>query len=144
MKRFQFALESILALRLEKEQEAEMALGRAMGEWNRINGQKSRCLRMKEQYKFRPPALDDDLLQQGLFLAGIDQKIQGFDRELERREPELSSLRAAYREARSQREGLDKLREKREEEYRRDAGKQEARSMDDLLNNMDRIKAFRG
>ncbi len=143
MRRFQFRLESLLRLRIDKEEAAEQALARAMGEWNRIQGQKSRQQALKEKYKSFQASSGEELLQKGLFLARLDQEIRTFDLELERREPELSSLRAAYTEARSQREGLQKLKENREAEHRDKAEKFEARLMDDFINNMDRIKAFR-
>ena len=138
MKRFQFTLETILKLRLEEEQEAEMRLGRAMGEWNRINDKKlnrqetrNRCVRVVP---------GTDLIQSGLYIARLDQEILKLQKELDDRERELERLREEYRMARAGREGLDKLKDKRQKEYYDIRSRVEAHSLDDLLNNMNRLK----
>jgi flagellar export protein FliJ len=136
MKRFQFTLESILELRLEEEQEAEMHLGRAMGEWNSLNEKKMKHLAIKK--KQSRSGSSADLLQTGLYLARIDQEIIRFQKDLDSRKDELERLREEYRAARAKREGLDKLKDKRKIEH--NDIRVEAHALDDLLNNMNRLK----
>ncbi len=138
MKRFQFTLETILELRLEEEQEAEMRLGRAMGEWNRINDRKMNRQEIRSRSLRAAPGAD--LVQSGLYIARLDQEIARLQKELEDREGELERLREEYRMARAGREGLDKLKEKRHNEYKEIRNRVEAHSLDDLLNNMNRLK----
>ncbi len=136
MKRFQFTLEQILELRLEEEQEAEVRLGRDMGEWNKLHARREERLDVKKRYA--RGAGSADFLQQGLYLARIDQEIGKLGEQMKSMEPRLEQLRSEYREARAKREGLDKLKEKREEEHRQLRLKAEARSLDDLINTMNR------
>lgn len=136
MKRFQFTLETILELRLEEEQEAEMILGKAMGEWNLLNDKKKQREAIKEKNKISPIGDSQDFLQNGLYLTRIDQEIQKFQEDMDSREEHLEELRDKYREARARREGLDKLKEKRKEEHNEIRKRVEAHSLDDLLNNM--------
>ncbi|QEN07890.1 flagellar export protein FliJ [Oceanispirochaeta crateris] len=138
MKRFQFTLDSILELRLEEEQEAEMHLGRAMGEWNHLNEKKMKCMAIRESQS--PAVRSEDLLQSGLYYARINQEIHGLQKEMDSREGELEHLRENYRVARSKREGLDKLKEKRKKEHSDIQRRAEAHTLDDLLNNMNRLK----
>lgn len=136
MKRFQFTLETILELRLEEEQEAEVILGRAMGEWNLLNDKKMQRLAIKEKNKVSPGAGGQDILQNGLYMARIDQEILQLQRDMDSREDHLEELREKYRAARSRREGLDKLKEKRKAEHNEIRKRAEAHNLDDLLNNM--------
>jgi len=138
MKQFQFTLDAILNLRLEEEQEAEMRLGRAMSEWNRINEKKLNRQETRDRNGRIVPGTD--LIQSGLYMARIDQEILKLQKELDDREEELERLREEYRKARAGREGLDKLKEKRLKEYNDIRRRVEAHSLDDLLNNMNRLK----
>jgi flagellar export protein FliJ len=138
MKRFQFSLETILELRLEEEQEAEINLGKAVGEWNLLNEQKTQRLGIKARSRSAGPVSSADLLQNGLYLARIDSEIADLQSRMDGMEPHLEELRAAYREARAKREGLDKLKEKRRSEYKEAWKRSEAHKLDDLLNNMNK------
>ncbi len=139
MKRFQFSLESILELRLEEEQEAEILLGKAVSEWNLLNEKKMSRMGMKASYRMPAGAAGQDLLQHGLYRARLDQEIGRLQKEMDAREGHLETLRERYREARAKREGLDKLKEKRKAEYEVVRKRAEAHQLDDLLNNMNRI-----
>ncbi len=140
MKRFQFSLDSILELRLEEEQEAEIALGKAVSEWNLLSEKVSKRQGLKKTSRLPAGAVGQDLLQQGLYMARIDQEIGKLQREMSSREGQLESLRERYREARAKREGLDKLKEKRRAEYNEVRKRAEAHELDDLLNNMNSLK----
>lgn len=139
MKRFQFTLETILELRLEEEQEAEMILGKAMGEWNLLNDKKMQRLAIKEKNKISPLPGSRDLLQNGLYMARIDQEIRQLQKDMDSREEHLEELREKYRAARARREGLDKLKEKRKAEHNEIRKRVEAHALDDLLNNMKKL-----
>ena len=138
MKAFQFSLEQILELRLEQEQEAEVRLGRVVSEWNRIGRQKQDCLEKK--MRLAPAAAPEDIRQSSLYCARLDQQIQRYQQEMDRKEPLLEKLREEYRQARAAREGLDKLKEKRKEEHKKRARRKEELFLDDLSQNMTRMK----
>ena len=136
MKRFQYSLETILELRLEEEQEAEIRLGKAVGEWNLLNEKRMQRLAVKEKHRTGPRVSSADLIQNGLYMARIDSEISDLQSRMDGMEETLETLRAAYREARAKREGLDKLKEKRRSEYKELNKRAEAHALDDLLNNM--------
>ncbi len=138
MKAFQFSLEQILELRLEQEQEAEVRLGRLVSEWNRINQNRLECLEKKR--KLAPGKTPEDILQTGLFSSRLDQQIRRYQKEMDQREPLLERLREEYRKARAAREGLEKLKEKRKQEHRKRAQHKENLFLDDLSQNMGRMR----
>ncbi len=138
MKAFQFSLEQILELRLEQEQEAEVRLGRVVSEWNRISRQQQDCVEKKQ--RMAPARTPEDIFQSSLYSARLDQQILRFQQEMDRKEPLLEKLREEYRQARAAREGLDKLKAKRKEEHRKRARKKEELFLDDLSQNMTRMR----
>lgn len=138
MKIFQFSLEQILGLRHEEELEAEVRLGRAVSEWNRLNQDKQD--REGKKKRISPGRSPDDIRQTSLYLSRLDQEIVRFQSQMNQREPELERLREEYRQARAAREGLDKLKEKRRDEYHKKAVHREALALDDLSMSMTRAR----
>lgn len=144
MKTFRFSLEQILELRLEEEQEAELRLGRAMGEWNLMNQRKLDREATKARTVLSPDLSAEDIFQTSLYLTRVDQEIRRIGREMEEKEQVLESLREEYRNARARREGLDKLKEKRRAEHQKKEMRREAQILDDLSNGMIRMNNRNG
>jgi len=144
VKTFRFSLEQILELRLEEEQEAELRLGRAMGEWNLMNQRKLDREATKARTVLSPDLSAEDIFQTSLYLTRVDQEIRRIGREMEEKEQVLESLREEYRNARARREGLDKLKEKRRAEHQKKEMRREAQILDDLSNGMIRMNNRNG
>jgi len=138
VKTFRFSLEQILELRQEEEQEAEVRLGRAVSEWSRFYQDKQD--RQEKKRSIVPGRSPEDIRQTSLYLSRLDQEIVRFQSDMDQREPELERLREEYRRARAAREGLDKLKEKRHDEYHKKAVQREAMALDDLSMSMNRAR----
>ncbi len=129
MKAFHFNLETILELRREEEEEVELRLGKATGERNLLWRKKVE----KEALRLVPSSMESSL-QRGLYGERLFQEIGKLEGEIAQKDKELEALREEYREVRSRREGLDKLKEKRYKEYLKDRKRLETNTTDDLVN----------
>jgi flagellar FliJ protein len=149
MKRFVFDLEKVLDLRKYREQEAKIALGRAVGELAAIENQLKELalLRSRAAGEYLPPSGLDVLAQDGpvqfTFSADYYRNYEYYIRRLDHKKEELLEAaaraqlklekeRAAYLEASRERKVLDKLKEKRAAEYRRLLFAEETKALDDM------------
>jgi flagellar FliJ protein len=149
MKRFVFDLEKILDLRKHREQEAKIALGRAVGELTDIENQIKELafLRSRAAGEYLPPSglavLKQDAPVQVSFSAAYYRNYEFYIRRLEHKKEELleaaaaaqlelEEKRALYLEASRERKVLDKLKEKRAAEYRRVLFTGETKILDDM------------
>jgi flagellar FliJ protein len=137
MRRFQFRLERFLELRRWKEREWELALARVLGE----------CLKLEKRIAEIGAEMGASMFS--VFVAGTRVDIGAMARRelyvqrlaLERerareklveKRKELEKVRARYLEASKERKVLDKLKERRAEEYYERQIDEEFRTIDDL------------
>jgi flagellar protein FliJ len=137
MRRFQFRLERFLELRRWKEREWEIALAKVLGE----------CLLLEKRIGEIAAEIAASMLS--VFVAGgrVDIEamsrrelyVQRLARERERtretlveRRKELEKVRAKYLEAARDRKVLDKLKERRSEEYYEGQIDEDFKTIDDL------------
>ncbi len=137
MRRFQFRLERFLELRRWKEREWEIALAKALGA----------CLLLEKRIDEIGKEVAASMLSG--FVAGIqidvramarrELYLQRLARERERTEAalaearkELEKVRAKYLDAAKERKVLDKLKERRSEEYYAHQLDEEYKSIDDM------------
>jgi flagellar FliJ protein len=156
MKRFAFDLEKVLDLRKYREQEAKIALGRAIGELSAIENQIKELALLRSRAAgeyFAGPAelpgpggISDSLGQTPdgpASSAAYYRNYEFYIQRLERRKEELLEAaagaqlkveeeRAAYLEASRERKVLDKLKDKRAAEYRRVLFAGETKTLDDI------------
>ncbi|MDR2747429.1 MAG: flagellar export protein FliJ [Treponema sp.] len=149
MKRFVFDLEKVLNLRKYREQEAKIALGRAVGELADIENRLKELalLRSRAAGEYLPSSGLDVIKQDGPvqfpFSADYYRNYQFYIRRLDLGKEELleaaakaqlklEEKRAAYLEASRERKALDKLKEKRAAEYRRVLFAEETKTLDDI------------
>jgi flagellar FliJ protein len=137
MRRFQFRLERFLDLRRWKEREWEIALAKALGE----------CLLLEKRIE----AIADEVASSMLsaFVAGVQIDVRGMARrelylqrlavERERTQAalaegrkELEKVRVKYLDAAKERKVLDKLKERRSDEYYAHQLDEEYKSIDDM------------
>jgi flagellar FliJ protein len=158
MKRFRFGPEKILELRKNREQDAKIALGRAVSELTGIENQLKELalLRAKtaaERLSFPAAGFPPhDGTAPSAFSTGYYRNYEFYLQRLELKKEELleaaaeaqlkvEEKRNAYLESSQERKILDKLREKRAAEYRRTKLVEEAKILDDTAGrrNINRL-----
>jgi flagellar FliJ protein len=144
MKRFAFGLEKILDLRKHREQEAKIALGRAVGELSAIENQlKDLALlrsRAAEEYfssadpaeKKQDPFSAACYRNYGFYLQRLERRKEELLEAAARAQMKLEEERASYLEVSRERKVLDKLKEKRAADYRRLLFAEETKTLDDI------------
>jgi flagellar FliJ protein len=146
VKRFSFDLEKVLNLRKYREQEAKIALGRAVGELSGIENRMKELalLRSRAAGEGFPPSGSGELKQdrpalsaayyrnREFYLRRLDCKKEELLEAAARAQLKVEEERAAYLEASRERKVLDKLKEKRAAEYRRVLFAEETKTLDDI------------
>jgi flagellar FliJ protein len=135
VKRFDFSLEKVLELRRYREQETEIELGRAMGELTAIE---QRLKQLAEEYslaaagRFKPENSATDIRNYELYIIRLDITKEELLEAAVKAARKVEEARRNYLEASRDRKVMDKLREKRAAEYRREMLAGETKAMDDL------------
>ncbi|MDR0732128.1 MAG: flagellar export protein FliJ [Treponema sp.] len=141
MRRFRFSLEKILELRKYREQETEIALGRAVGELSAVeNRLKELALLSRRAWdEYRNPRaagaagnLADYYRSCDLYIRRLDQTKEELLQEAARAQARVQEAREAFLEASRERKVLDKLREKQAGEYRKTVFTAEIKTLDDM------------
>jgi flagellar FliJ protein len=135
MKRFIFSMEKILDLRKHREREAEIELGRAIGELTEIENRlkaialdKTRAA--KERFSLNNTTIEIQSYE--LYIMRLDQIRDRLLEEAAKAELKVEAARTVYLEASRDRKVFDKLKEKREAEYRREMLVEETKVLDDI------------
>ncbi|GHT57672.1 hypothetical protein FACS1894109_10340 [Spirochaetia bacterium] len=135
MKRFRFSLEKVLDLRKHREQEAEIELGRAIGELTEIEN-KIKALAVEKtkaaKERFSPNNTSIEIQSYDLYIMRLDQTLDRLLEEAAKAELKVEAARAVYIEASRDRKAVDKLKEKRKTEYRREMLVEETKILDDI------------
>ena len=135
MKRFRFALDRLLALRKYREQEWERKLAAATGkvvttqkEIDRRVLEKARALR--EQYRGGADIMH--LLATSEYMRRLDQELEQAQLMLARYKVEWDEVQVKYLEHSRERKVLDRLKERKAQEYVRSSRVQEEKELDDI------------
>jgi flagellar FliJ protein len=137
MRRFRFSLENILELREHLEREAELALGRAVGELaaieNRLRELALLKLRAREEHR-DPPAenLADYYRNRDRYIRRLDQTKEELLQQAAQAQARVEEARTSYLEASRERKVLDKLKEKQAAAYRKESFAAEVKTLDDM------------
>jgi len=147
MKRFNFALEKVLELRKYNEQEAKVELGRAIGILTEIENNIKRnaaihSRAVRERFSGMYPDEDggpDGAVNSGAlsmlswdnYILRLEQEAERLEEEKSRAELVVAEKRSLYLEASRELKVMDKLREKRQKEYREEMFAAETRERDD-------------
>jgi flagellar FliJ protein len=137
VKRFRFRLERLLELRAHREREALYRLAEATGHCVRL------ARRIQETVSLRGPAFRSapggaGTLDLGLFayreryLAWLEATRRRLSEELARREKQRLEVQASYLQAAREHKVLEKLKERRAAEHRRQARIEEFNVLDDV------------
>ena len=153
MKRFRFSLEKVLELRQYSEQEAKNELGKAIGILNAIenniiiNGVK-RNDAAQERFKcIDTPGEDNREKNTGSgvlsmqvwdsYILRLEQEAERLEEQAARAEKVVEEKRALYLEASRELKVIEKLKEKRQKEYRKEMFTAETRELDDIWRERD-------
>jgi len=139
MKRFSFNLEKVLTLRKFREQETEIELGKAIGVLSEIE----RNIRTVAEERARAGNQFSGngamIRSYMMYNARLDLQKEHLLEEAARAEFKVEAARNIYIEASRERKVLDKLKDKRESEYRKMVLAEETKALDDqaarLANN---------
>jgi flagellar FliJ protein len=140
MKRFRFNLEKVLELRQYREQEAKNELGKAIGILTAIENdiQTNAMVRARAvQERFSGIESGDDdgtfsMMTWDSYINRLEQEAQRLMEEAARAELVVEEKRAAYLDASREVKVMEKLKEKREGEYRKEMFATETRELDDM------------
>lgn len=139
MKRFKFELERVLELRAYREQEAKIELGRAVAVLSALE-QRLRDLaaeRVKAAgERFSPENRTADLVVFERYIRRLDDTREKLLAEAARAELRVAEAREAFLEASREKKTLEKLRDRRLGEYRREFFAEEIKVLDDVSGGM--------
>ena len=143
MKPFTFSMEKILKLRKYREDEAKIELGRAIGILAELEARifalaKERARAAAAQFS---PGNSAALIQQYMFyLLRLDTTKEQLLKEAALAEMKVEEARALFIEASRERKVLDKLKEKRQKEYKKEVLAEETRELDDMSGRIKEIR----
>ena len=130
MKRFSFSLQKVLQLRKYREEECKIELGRAVGILSEIENRimataSSRHLAALDRF-----TATADMLAWDNYIIRLDQEAQRLTEEAARAELVVEEKRELYLEASRELKAIEKLKEKREKEYRKEMFAAETAELD--------------
>ena len=131
MQRFRFSLETLLTLRKEKEQECEIALAAAVGELASIDRRIADARRHSDEVFLAGGRSLDDLRTREAVMRHASGVIDSLKEPRELASGRVDVARQAYNEAHSQRAALDRLREKRRDQWKAGIRRDEIRQLDE-------------
>jgi flagellar FliJ protein len=132
MKRFTFRLEKVLQLRKFKEDECKIALGQAIGILNKIeNDIKMTAVKRHNAAaeRFNAP---QDMASWDVYILRLEQEAEKLAGQAAQAELVVEEKRALYLEAQRDLKAIEKLKEKREKEYRKEMMDSQMAEIDDL------------
>jgi flagellar FliJ protein len=135
VRRFAFNLETFLDLRKNREHETELELARAIGLLTdlerRIKALAEERFQMAAE-RFSPGREIKDKQNYELYILRLDTEREGLLEECARAELEVEKARAIYTEAARERNVVDKLKEKKFKEYKKEMNAAQAKILDDI------------
>jgi flagellar FliJ protein len=137
MRRFQFRLDRFLDLRRWKEREWEIALSKVLGECilmeNRISEITDTIAASRLSVFTEGTRIDvESMARRELYVERLTRERERTREALVEKRKEMEKVRARYLEASKERKVLDKLKERRSDEYYERQLDEEYRSNDDL------------
>jgi flagellar FliJ protein len=135
MKAFRFSLEKVLKLKAYREQEAKIDLGRAIGVLSEIENRIKDVAEHKHHAageRFSPDNNALQILNYENYIRWLDQERDRLLEDAAKAELTVEEKRNRYLETSRDRKVLDKLKEKREKEYRKEMSAAETKILDDI------------
>jgi flagellar FliJ protein len=141
VKRFVFKLEKILQLRKYEEQEAKIELGRAIGALTAIETQIRSLAEERSRTaaaQFSPSNSAAMIRQYMFYLLRLDSRKEELLKDAALAEQKAEEAREVFKTAFQNRQILDKLKEKKEKEYKEAQKAEENKMLDDIAGNLRR------
>ncbi|MDR2211056.1 MAG: flagellar export protein FliJ [Spirochaetaceae bacterium] len=145
MKRFNFELEKILKLRLNREQETEVELGKAVGALSALELRIRKTAEEKSRAtgnRFAKEHGIEEIRSYDLYILRLDQTRDALLQAAAKAELAVEEARNVYMEASRDRKIIDKLKERRQREYRRAVLQEEIKMIDDISSGAAARKAL--
>lgn len=140
MRRFSFQLEKVLELRRYHEQEWELKLAEVTGRVLEVENELAEWAQRRHLSAGAPVhagQVDLEYLRSREdYVTLIDDRVRRLQSRLVGLEAERDQIREGYLEASSARKALTKLRERRSDEYYKDANREEDRNLDEIAGSM--------
>jgi flagellar FliJ protein len=144
MKRFQFSLETLLSLRKEREQECEIALAAAAGELAKIERRIEEARSSGDRaFSTEMSTLDDFRARDLLWMKSV-KDCKSLEKPRQEAAGKMNEARKKYNRAHSERTALDKLREKRMEQWKFKVKQEEIKRLDETAKGADVRKRLTG
>jgi len=136
VKRFHYALEHLLSLRLYAEREAEMEMAGIIARRSSLEKKRKQLLGERNEPFDRNGRLDLGFEQaRGYYRMRLDRDLSQVSDELTGVQSELEAARANFAEKRKSREVLERLRRLREDRHYSLERKREESEMNDLIGS---------
>ena len=134
MKKFKFSLEKVLQLRKFREEECKLALGQAISILNKIENEiKKTALKRINAASNRFSDIND-ISKWEIYIQRLDQEAKKLTEQAAQAELVVEEKRAIYLEAQKELKIMDKLKEKRQKEYRKEMLTAEMNEVDDITS----------
>jgi flagellar FliJ protein len=132
MKYFKFSLEKVLEFRAYREREAEIELGKAIGILTEIENKifnlaRERIKAAGERFSQGPGQIQN----YDRYILRLDKTRDRFLEDAARAELKVAEARETYLAASKERKAIDKIRERRQGEYRKKMLAEEIKTLDD-------------
>jgi len=132
MKRFSFRLEKVMQLRKFKEDECKLALGQAISVLNKIeNDIKITALKRHNAAEQRFNA-GQDMASWDAYILRLEQEAEKLANQAAQAEIVVDEKRALYIEAQKDLKAIEKLKDKRKKEYRKEMMNLQMAEIDDM------------
>ena len=135
MKRFSFSLQKILDIREFAERQAQIELGRAVAEVNRINSDLEAVAQEKIRMIHQKPqemTLNDFVVREN-YMKRLELPKERLLEDFAAAQPVVDEKREIFAEALKQRKILSNLRDKQYAQYKKDALVAEDNAVDDMV-----------
>ena len=133
MRRFSFSLQKVLQLRKYREDQCKIELGQAIGILSEIENRiRERAFHRHQAASERFTGTAVDMQAWDHYIARLDQEVQRLTEDAARAELVVEEKRENYLEASRELKVIEKLKEKREKEHRKDMFDAQTAELDDL------------
>ncbi len=147
VRRFRFSLESLLTLRSYAAREVEQRLAVATRRCIELEMRIDDC-RVRRSRAFqlsRDTGADIELrFAQGAYISHLEQTVSRLTTELEAREKERLVVQREYHEVAKQKKVLEKLKERRADDYYKESMKHDQKDMDEIASGVSARSRIQG
>jgi flagellar FliJ protein len=143
MKRFTFSLQKVLELRKYHEEESKIALGQAISALTFIENNIKETAVRRHHAATERFADTGQLLVWNSYIGRLDQETERLTEEAARAEMTVEEKRTVYLEASRDLKAMEKLKEKREKEYRKEMFAAETAELDILSAGRGNLQSLR-